>query len=435
MSKSVERTLFERYDLSQSLLCIHHQRLGIPSEIIAAPSDHADHREQVRISRRLIRDLKNLSGWMTTVHDEQMPVPVVQAGSFNGKPRTSSGTGSLARQISRFDQDLTEAEKRCDQLLSAAHVCRNDFDRLGVFVCRAVARLHKSRGYSELRRHSRRRDPATRLMHSAIRAVLKDRIVQRRFARLLARVIGLVRLLEYAEITLRSQPDRALLTLLMVHSYYRCRRLFLEFEDLKRFLNPDSRLRGTLSFALSALRLEAGRSLKKELRHLDAEPEADVFYDRLERAIGILRNGLEQALCQLLEGIGSSHQVRDLLDDPQQRRRQESIHLVEDLQQLRRLVQQLQDSGPESHWKTFLERLQLFKKRSLYSLYHQDRQAVERFEEELRHCTPEARAFHSHRFQIFLTTLLAQIHNPDVLTFCGLAQQGQPAIGELGAVS
>ncbi|MEE8586953.1 MAG: hypothetical protein V3T83_19095 [Acidobacteriota bacterium] len=427
MSKSVERTLFERYDLSQSLLRIHHQRLGIPSEIIAPPEDHANCREQVRISRRLIRDLKNLSGWILAVHDEQTPVRPVQVGSLNGRSSTSSDTISLTRQVRCFDQALTKAEKRCDRLLSASYVGQRDFDRLGVFVCRAVARLHKSRSYSDLRRHSRRSDQAPRRLRGSIRAALKDRIVQRRIARLLCQVIGLARLIEYAEITLRSQPDRSLLTLLMVHSYYRFRRLFMEFEDVKRFLEPDSRLRGTLSFAVSALRLEAGRSLKKELRHLDAEPEADLFYDRLERAIGILRNGLEQTLRQLLEGIGSSQQVRDLLDDPQQRRQQESVHLVEDLQLLRRLVQRLQDSGPESHWKAFLERLQLFKKRSLYSLYHQDRQAVERFEEELRRCPPEARAFHSHRFQIFLTTLLAQVHNPDVLTFCGLPQQGQLA--------
>jgi hypothetical protein len=427
MSKSVERTLFERYELSLSLLRIHHQRLGIPSEILSPPEDHANYREQVRISRRLIRDLKNLSGWILAVHDGQEPVRRVRFGSLNGKQSAAQSSVSLTRRVRQFDQAMTKAERRCDTLLSASYVSQREFDRLGLFVCRTVARLRCSQGYCGLKRHSRRRDPAPHRLRSSIQAAVRDRMAQKTIRRLCYRVIGLARLIEYAEITLRSQPDRSLLTLLMVDSYYRCRELFLSFEDAKRFLDPESRLRQSLSFALSALRLEAGRSLKKELHHLDEEPEADRFYDRLERAIGILRNGLEQTLRQLLEAMGSPHQVRDLLDDPQQRRQQESDHLVDDLQQLRRLVQRLQESGPESHWDAFLQRLQLFKERSLYSLYHQDRQAVERFEEELRQCPPKARAFHSHRFQIFLTTLLAQVHNPDILTFCGLPQQGHLA--------
>lgn len=425
MSKSVERTLFERYELSLSLLRIHHQRLGIPSEILSPPQDHSNYREQVRISRRLIRDLKNLSSWILAVHDGQEPVRRARFGARDEKP--DSASFSLTRRVRQFDQAMTKAERRCDRLLSASYVSQRDFDRLGFFVCRTVARLRNGQGFADLRRNSRRRDPAPRRLRPSIQAICKDRMVNKRIGRLFYQLIGLARLLEYAEITLRSQPDRSLLTLLMVHSYYRCRWLFLGFEDAKRFLDPQSRMRQAMSFALSALRLEAGRSLKKELRWLDAEPEADRFYDRLERAIGILRNGLEQSLSQLLEAMGSPHQVRDLLDDPQQRRQQESGHLVEDLEQLRQLVQRLQESAAESHWGAFWERLQIFKERSLYSLYHQDRQAVERFEEELRHCPAEARAFHSHRFQIFLTTLLAQVHNPDVLTYCGLPQQGHLA--------
>ena len=45
MDKSVELTLFERFDLSLCLLLVHHKRLGIPSEIITAPAEGQDYIE------------------------------------------------------------------------------------------------------------------------------------------------------------------------------------------------------------------------------------------------------------------------------------------------------------------------------------------------------------------------------------------------------
>ncbi len=416
MGKGLELTLFERFSIGLSLLQIHQRRLGIPSEITAPMHSEGNYREATQISCRLLRDLENLSGWIWALYSEDPALQEPPEDQENAQRLHRSLAPLIVRRIGEFEAALKRAVSVGEGLLNQTCVPQQRFDRLGDQICAAIKRMRRSEGFEALKRLSSGAGIA--LIGEAVDKAIGDRIVRSRLRAVLQRMLEILRLLEHTEITLRSQSDRPILVLLMVHCYYRCRRLFLAIDDLRRFLPPDSPLEDVLSFGSVALKMEAGRALKKELRQLDQESDCDRFDDRLECAVGILKNGFTQTLPQILGAIDASLESADFLEESPTSRPHEGLHLVEDLKQLQRSAQAM-ERGPDQveHWKEFSRRLQLFRQRSIYSLYRRDRLIFEEFERELANCGAEGRGFVAHRLGVYLSTLLAQVDNQNVLTY------------------
>ncbi|HSR70471.1 MAG TPA: hypothetical protein VLU25_21255 [Acidobacteriota bacterium] len=417
MSSGFELTLFERFELSASLLLIHQKRLGIPSEIVSQQcgdlhGGRLNWASEAQISYRLIRDLANLSSWIDTIYADQAGGG--QKESKRGKRRRRAQL--ILTRVREFRKALRRAERSLQALLNEDKVDRRRFDRLGLRLCRSVRRLRQSRGYQLLRRLSRRAADLKKVREAGCR-LTDDQVVQQRVAHLMMCVLKLLRMLRHIETSLRTQPDRQILLLLMVFAYFRVRKLFIHMEDLRRSLLSESDLEDFLVFSAGALRVEANRSLKQELRRLDQESDPDRFDDRLERSLSMLQNGFEQVFRQLFRSAGQGYVTREMLDSHQQSRLKESLHLVEDLENLHRQAVSMEKHPDDEHRRTFQERLEVFRRRSLFSLYRRDRQTVEEFENELAECPDEDIRFVAHRLSIYLSALLAQVNNRNVLSY------------------
>lgn len=419
LSSRFELTLFERFDQSTSLLLIHHKRLSIPSEIISQqsgdpPEGRLNWASEAQLTSRLVRDLASLSSWIDTIHAEQ----AVRQDAASSSQRRSR---LIVPRVREFRKALALGQKRLEILLRDKQTDRQHFDRLGLHLCRSIRRLRQSRGYRLLRRLSRRSSDLKKV-RDASRQLTQDLIIQQRVARLLMCVLKLLRLLRHSETSLRSQPDRQVLLLLMVYVYYQVRRLFVRMEDLRRYLPSESDLEDFLVFSAGALRVEANRSLKQELRHLDQENDPDRFDDRVERSLSMLQNGFEQVLRQLFSTAGQGYVTREMLDGHQQSRLKESLHLVEDLQSLRELASSMERHPDRQHRQDFQKRFNLFRGRSLVSLYRRDRQTIAEFEAELDQCEEEDIRFVAHRLAIYLSALLSQVANRNVLSYASRPQ-------------
>ncbi len=410
MKNNGELTLFERFDLSLSMLVSLHQRLGVPAEILRRAKPGADYRPQLCISKDLLREVRHYCGLMEEVFSDERQF--YQSESTHPDLEATAVDGAV-RELRQFDSRVGKWHERAQSLLGLPSLSQEDFDEFGLAVDRGIHDFKKSECFEELKSHS---SPERRLgpLRGVLRGRVRDRIIRQRLEEVLIQTLYVTDLIRHVLFLLFSNVSPARLTLISVHCYYECRSFFVRVDDLRRFLPRGDILYGSLEMAASALRMEATRALKRELLHLDAETDSDAFLVRVERALGIVHNGFENALRNIAQGLDPAFDIDRVLDDPRLKY-QEASNLVTDVGRLQERTRQLEQVPSEKNSAAFRSSLDLFKENSVPALFGADRRAFRKFEEELQNSPPESMKFVLHRFEVYLSTLLAQIRNRGVL--------------------
>ncbi len=242
---------------------------------------------------------------------------------------------------------------------------------------------------------------------------------------MMQRIFGdLTRLLGYLQlIEDKVRQERLLVATMSVFL-----RLQSETRSLVNFIEGDAwRLaRGdeVLAGALDGVGYAVGHELKRvfevELVGLDELPNSSLIRARLEHAHGLLRNAMQQSLIVLAQVFDPNVTGEELFDDFALRR-QQSLKLYRELEQLLQLARHVEATNDQRAISLLLARLLLFRDESMCHLMYRDWDEYESFITELR-------AAQSH-FELatvlssltcYLETLLCQVRMRSALADCNL---------------
>ncbi|MEE8586020.1 MAG: hypothetical protein V3T83_14345, partial [Acidobacteriota bacterium] len=393
------------------LLIIHHQRLGIPAGIVSPSSLEQDGRTSLQVSGDLLKNLrKNCDRMLQSVRRE------------SGEGRLRARISRLLRRrpapwqsVHRFREDLENASRQAHRLLQN-DVSQERFNRFGHDLCTSLKRFRLSPSYRDLRQrssHLRRMEQ----IGLQFQVPHNDLMVARNCKEAGRRMLDFLSLIRYADSLLHPEGDGRQIILLLVFGYYRCRRLFVQLDDLKRFLPESHALAEFLSWSVSGLKMEASRAFRNDLRHLDSDYEKDVtiFYERVGHALGILQNAFEQTSCGFFQILDPHFQLQHVSGNPEEKC-EEALQLLQGLKQIQQLARSLQESGTPQGQASFYEALHKFRNESFTALFRRDRIPFAEFECQLRRVQgSSALGSALHHFQVFLSVLQAQIRNRGVL--------------------
>ncbi|MFQ5739542.1 MAG: hypothetical protein ACE5JX_11070 [Acidobacteriota bacterium] len=428
MNSILKLTLFEEFELGVEILEIHQRRLAIPAQIIRPVGADQSLGAQMRISCHLIRDLLGFCGQFENLHKQELQDLEADLRSAEGEGQKvryrHQRCAALLQEIDLFRRGLKKAEELARSLLRLPKLSRDEFDSFGYFAWGPVESFRYSDAFGRLRGfspHWRRLHPLQGLIHSTA----DDSETRSRLSGAVEQLLYLWCLMRHIDSVRSKRFDQDRLILLMVHSYYRCRRLFVDLDDLSRFLewtNPS--LSRFFSATSAALKMEAGAALKSEIRHLNEKTDVN---DRLVRGVGILQNAMEQGTRRLLENLEPGFDSNNLFDETERRFQQATV-LIDDLRRLQQLAQRMESSDSEGIRTALQEELQLFKEQSFSALFVKDREVFKQFERELREADSRSRAFVLHRFHVYLSTLLVLVKNRSVLVNFKPRNRVRPAI-------
>lgn len=234
----------------------------------------------------------------------------------------------------------------------------------------------------------------------------------------LTRMLGYLSLIEH-----KVRQERLLVATMSVflrlHAEARTLVAFLEGDAWRQARN-DEVLAGTLEGVSYAIGHELRRVFELELVGLDELPTPAAVRARLEHAHGLLRNAMQQSLIVLAQVFEPEVTGADLFDDFAARR-QQSLKLYRELEQLLQLAQHVEATGDGRAVSLLLARLTLFREESMCHLMYRDWNEYESFITELRAAQS--------RFELstvlnsltcYLETLLNQVRMRSALADCNL---------------
>ncbi|MFL6207289.1 MAG: hypothetical protein ACJ74W_00315 [Pyrinomonadaceae bacterium] len=242
-------------------------------------------------------------------------------------------------------------------------------------------------------------------------------MMQRIFSDLM-RLLGYLSLIES-----KVRQERLLVATMSVflrlHSEARTLVSFIE-GDAWRQARTDELLAGALEGVGYAIGHELRRVFEIELVGLDELHNSSTIRARLEHAHGLLRNAMQQSVIVLAQVFEPILTAEDLFDDFALRR-QESLKLYRDLEQLLELARHVEATGDTCAVALLLARLTLFRDESMCHLMYRDWDEYESFISELRAAQSQfelSTVFNS--LICYLETLLCQVRMRSVLADCNL---------------
>ncbi len=396
-------TFFEQLDLRLAMLVAHQNRIGAELEIVRPVDIGQDYRPQIETSSELLQQLRSLLDG----YPEEIGSPTallestddVSAGAF---PQTGEAAAALRK-----------AENLADSLLQLPYLSADQFDSFGFFVCQWVRSYRTSPSYVRMRRESEH--PQRVLpVRGSLQSIVRDRRLQKGLEDVFAQLLYVLSLIRHTQQVLDARPRQQLI-LMMVRCNECCQSLITKMEQLQHDTGSGCLdLKDMLSWSACALRIELNRVLKGDLHHIDAEPDRNDCYDRLDRATGILLNGFDQITRQMLSRFEPEFDGGGLLDDLRQKY-VETCRLRDRLSGLQSLALQMERSPSTETYGRLLHGMKAFERNSVPLLYRRDRRLFEQFSRELRDIRLADYAFVSHRLQIFLSTLLTEVQHRNVL--------------------
>jgi hypothetical protein len=234
----------------------------------------------------------------------------------------------------------------------------------------------------------------------------------------LGRMLGYLRLIED-----KVRQDRLLVATMSVFLRLQTETgpLIANIEtEAQRQLRADEVLADVLRGVSYAIAHEVRRVFEIELLGLDELRNTSSIRARLEHAHGLLHNAIQQSLIVLAQVFEPALTGETLFDDFA-RRRQQSLKLYRELDQLLQLAHHVEATGDARAVSLLLARLTLFRDESMCHLMYRDWDEYESFIAELR-------ATQS-RFEIatvlnsltcYLETLLNQVRMRSALADCNL---------------
>src|SRR5205085_4803852 len=234
----------------------------------------------------------------------------------------------------------------------------------------------------------------------------------------LGRMLGYLRLIEH-----KVRQDRLLVATMSVFLRLQTETgtLITNIEsEAQRQLRTDEVLADVLRGVSYAIGHEVRRVFESELIGLDELRNTSSIRARLEHAYGLLHNAIQQSLIVLAQVFEPTLTGEALFDDFA-RRRQHSLKLYRELDQLLQLAHHVEATGDGRAVSLLLARLTLFRDESMCHLMYRDWNEYESF-------IAEMRAAQS-RFELvtvlnsltcYLETLLSQVRMRSALTDCNL---------------
>ncbi len=234
----------------------------------------------------------------------------------------------------------------------------------------------------------------------------------------LTRMLGYLSLIEN-----RVRQERLLVATMSVflrlHSEGRTLVAFLE-GDAWREAHNDEVLAGALEGVGYAIGHELRRVFELELVGLDELPTPSAVRARLEHAHGLLRNAMQQSLIVLAQVFEPEVSGEELFDDFAARR-QQSLKLYRELEQLLQLAQHVEATGDQRASALLLARLTLFREECMCHLMYRDWDEYESFITELRTTQSQFElATVLNSLNCYLETLLNQVRMRSALADCNL---------------
>lgn len=391
---------FEELELRLSMLLVHQRRLGTQSKILSsAPPDH-DYRPQFEISLQILQQSRELFGDSRRTFD---------FSRFRNLERRAS----LSDRVEEIVGALDNAETLAQSLLDLPRLSRDQFDSFGFFVCRWISGILESRDYSA--HQQQEREKRILPVQGDLRSAIEDRSVVGKLEDVFKQLLYVLSLIHYTQSFLDKPADREHLILMIVRCHECAQRVLGKMEKLREPVRQDHpELEEVLEWTSSALRFELSRVLRSDLRHLDAESSVNTCFDRLDRATGILSNGFDQTVRQLLQGVDPSLDGSGLLEDLRARF-DEVSRLKGELEDLVEKARKLEKHPSSEALDSFKQGLDDMKEQSFHLLYRRDRRTFEEFLEEFETVDNQDSRFWVHRFQVFLATLLGEVGNRSVL--------------------
>jgi hypothetical protein len=246
-----------------------------------------------------------------------------------------------------------------------------------------------------------------------------------RYALMMQRIFSdLMRLLSYLNlIESKVRQERLLVATMSVflrlHSEARSLVNFIE-GDAWRQARTDELLAGALEGVGYAIGHELRRVFEVELVGLDELHNSSTIRARLEHAHGLLRNAMQQSVIVLAQVFEPILTGEELFDDFAVRR-QQSLKLYRELEQLLELARHVETTGDISAVALLLARLTLFREECMCHLMYRDWDEYESFISELRAAQSQfelSTVFNS--LTCYLETLLCQVRMRSVLADCNL---------------
>lgn len=164
-----------------------------------------------------------------------------------------------------------------------------------------------------------------------------------------------------------------------------------------------------------AIRMELRKAFDYELAGVRSERQPHHAYAKFENAHGLLRNCFQQSIVGLAQMFEPELEGGRLFEFFQTKLEQ-SLALRRELWRLLRSVRRAVEEGAGAKPPNLLEQLAAFRESSLRFLMYKDREAFERFCEEVELANGTAQMSHVlHRFEAYLETLLSQVNMRAVL--------------------
>jgi hypothetical protein len=234
----------------------------------------------------------------------------------------------------------------------------------------------------------------------------------------MTRMLGYLKLVEH-----KVRQERLLVATMSVflrlHSEARSLVAFIE-GDAWRQARGDEVLAGALEGIGYALSHELRRVFEDELAGLDELTTPSAVRARLEHAHGLLRNAMQQSLIVLAQVFEPTVTGEELFDDFAARR-QQSLKLYRELEQLLQLAHQVETAGDQRAAPLLLARLILFRDESMCHLMYRDWDEYESFIVELRAAQSQFElATVLNSLTCYLEALLCQVRMRSALADCNL---------------
>ncbi len=267
--------------------------------------------------------------------------------------------------------------------------------------------------------------PANQAPMSAPLAALVARLAMHPRHEMMGRIFSdLTRLLGYLSLIENKVRQERLLVATMsvflrLHSEARTLVTYLE-GDAWRQARSDELLAGALEGVSYAIGHELRRVFELELAGLDELPTPSAVRARLEHAHGLLRNAMQQSLIVLAQVFEPEVTGEELFDDFAARR-QQSLKLYRELEQLLQLAHHVEATGEQRAISLLLARLTLFREESMCHLMYRDWDEYESFITELRAWQNQFElATVLNSLTCYLETLLNQVRMRSALADCNL---------------
>ncbi|HYX41373.1 MAG TPA: hypothetical protein VE821_06735 [Pyrinomonadaceae bacterium] len=234
----------------------------------------------------------------------------------------------------------------------------------------------------------------------------------------LARMLDYLRLIEH-----KVRQDRLLVATMSV--FFRlqaetCALIAFIDGEAQRQLRADEVLAGALDGVSYAIAHEVKRVFEVELIGLDELSNTSFIRARLEHAYGLLHNAIQQSLIVLAQVFEPTLIGEELFDDFA-RRRQHSLKLYRELDQLLQLAHHVAATGDQRAVALLLARLTLFRDDSMCHLMYRDWNEYESFISELRAAQSRFElATVLNSLTCYLETLLSQVRMRSALADCNL---------------